>query len=131
MGRVKYEHGPGFVREGDVKLEMSSTEEYRLSTGLTGKDSVWHDRSLSGPSELICVRVLRPEPGCMVESIDVGAGNELVQSVPANLFDGTCPQIDGQLLFSRVGAHRMLHVVLSHKAGGVQLYLRPIVFERS
>jgi hypothetical protein len=94
---------------------------YRLSS-LAG--TIWSMRTLAEPMRLMALRIHDAESGSLVETLDLGAGNELFQPEPARHFDGTRPDVDRRFAFARVPAGRVLLVCLSRKARAVEVFLR-------
>lgn len=94
---------------------------YRLSS-LAG--TIWSMRTLSHPMRLMALRIADAEPGCEVETLDLGAGNELFEPELAQHFDGTRPDVDRRFAFARVPAGRVLLVCLSRRARAVEVFLR-------
>lgn len=115
MSRHAVEVGP--------ERRVETDQPHRLSS-VAG--CIWSMRSPPGPMRVVVLRIYGAEPGSMVEMVDFGTGNELVQSMPAHWFDGTRPDIDRTLIFSRVPAGSVVLVCLTRKARAVELYLREV-----
>jgi hypothetical protein len=81
-------------------------------------------RTLGQPMRLMALRIHDAEGGSMVETFDLGAGNELHEPEPARHFDGTRPDVDRRFACARVPAGRVLLVCLSRKARAVEVFLR-------
>lgn len=94
---------------------------YRLSS-IAG--CIWSMRTLETPMRLMALRIHGAESGSTVDTLDLGAGNELHRPEPARHFDGTRPDVDRRFAFARVPAGRVLLVCLSRKARAVEVFLR-------